>query len=221
MIRSWKRPSVLLTGLAGLSAAALVLSTVPAGATSHPRATSGPGCLPSGTVAAPTDISAAAQAFPGAVVSWAPVATDCLVGYLITPSSGSAVLVFGPGTTTRLKGPFTFGAPIAFTVAAVTGAGAGPASVPVAVTIGTPGAPQAVTASHLAKGTIKVAFKLGARNAAAITGFTATCGTHSASGKTSPLAVKGLTAGKAYHCTVAATNSWGTGASATSQAVKA
>jgi hypothetical protein len=212
MNRRLKAPIALLTGLVALSAAALV---VPAEA-----ATSGPGCLPSGTVAAPTNISAAAQAFPGAVVSWAPVATDCLVGYLITPSAGSAVLVFGPGTTTRLKGPFAFGVPIAFTVAAVTGAGVGPASAPVAVTIGTPAAPHAVTASRVGKSAIKVAFKAGASNGAAITGFTATCGLHSASAQGSPLLVKGLSAGKSYNCTVAATNSRGEGAPARSEATQ-
>jgi len=183
--------------------------------------TSGPGCQPSGTVAAPTNISAAAQGFPGAVVSWAPVATDCLVGYLVTPSSGKAVLVLGPGTTTVMQGPYAFGILIQFTVAAVTGAGVGPASVGVGVTIGTPAAPQAVTASHAAKGAIKVAFKAGANNGAAITALTATCGGHSASGKTSPLIVKGLTAGTSYHCTVAATNSRGTGASARYETVTA
>lgn len=183
--------------------------------------TSGPGCQPSGAVAAPTNISAAAQGFPGAVVSWAPVATDCLVGYLVTPSSGKAVLVLGPGTTTVMQGPYAFGILIQFTVAAVTGAGVGPASVGVGVTIGTPAAPQAVTVSHAGKGAVKVAFKAGASNGAAITGFTATCGLHSASGKASPVTVKGLAAGKPYNCTVAATNSRGKGASAQVEAAKA
>lgn len=177
---------------------------------------SGPGCTPSGTVAAPVGVSAAAEGFPGAVVSWAPVATDCLVGYLITPSSGSAVLILGPGTTTKLKGPYTAGATVFFTVAAVTGAGVGPASVGVGVSIGSPAAPQAVTAHRVGKGVIKVAFKAGPGNGSPITGFTATCGLHSASGKASPLIVKGLTVGKSYKCTAAATNSRGTSAPARS-----
>ncbi|MGO9877401.1 MAG: fibronectin type III domain-containing protein [Acidimicrobiia bacterium] len=183
--------------------------------------TSGPGCQPSATVAAPTNISAAAQGFPGAVVSWAPVATDCLVGYLVTPSSGKAVLVLGPGTTTVMQGPYADGILIQFTVAAVTGAGVGPGSVGVGVTIGTPAAPQSVTASRAGKGAIKVAFEAGASNGAAITGLTARCGLHSASGKASPLTVKGLTTGKSYNCTVAATNSRGTGASARFETAKA
>jgi hypothetical protein len=183
--------------------------------------TSGPGCQPSGTVAAPTNISAAAQGFPGAVVSWAPVATDCLVGYLVTPATGKAVLVLGPGTTTVMAGPYAYGVLIQFTVAAVTGAGVGPASVGVGVTIGTPAAPQVVTARPAGKGAVKVAFKTGASNGAAITGFTATCGRHSASGKASPVTVKGLHAGTSYNCTVAATNSRGRGASAPLEAAKA
>jgi hypothetical protein len=201
-------PSPIATGPAGTASSALMV-------------TSGPGCIPSGPVAAPTNISAAAQAFPGAVVSWAPVATDCLVGYLITPATGKAVLVTGPGTTTVMKGPYALGILIQFTVAAVTGAGVGPASVGVGVVIGTPAAPHAVTATRAGKGAIKVAFKAGPNNGAAITDLTATCGLHSASGKASPLTVKGLVAGNSYKCTVAATNSRGTGAPARSAAVKA
>jgi hypothetical protein len=195
--------------------------TGPAGTGSVALTTVGPGCAPSGTVTAPGQVSAAAQAFPGAVVSWAPVATDCLIGYLVTPSSGSAVLTLGPGTTTLLKGPFTFGSEVDFTVAAVTAAGVGPQSATVAVTIGSPAAPHAVTARNSGHGAIKVSFKAGGNNGAPITSFTATCGAHSASGTASPLAVKGLTRGHKYTCTVSAANSRGTGATARSAAVKA
>ena len=193
-----------------------VATSPPGTATYTLLPSSGPGCIPSGTVAAPTNVSAAAEGFPGAVVSWAPVATDCLVGYLITPSSGSAVLVTGPGTWTKMKGPYTAGTLVYFTVAAVTGAGVGPASVGVGASIGSPAAPQAVVAHRVGRGVIKVAFRAGVSNGAPITGFTATCGLSSVSGKSSPLVVKGLTAGKSYKCTVAATNSRGKGAFAQS-----
>jgi hypothetical protein len=183
--------------------------------------TSGPGCMPSGTVAAPGQISAASQAFPGAEVSWAPVATDCLSGYLITPSTGSAVFVAGHGTTTLVKGPFAFGSTVGFTVAAVTGAGVGPQSAGVSVTIGTPATVTHLKATTAGKGAIKVSFKAGASNGAAIKSFTATCGSKSASGKASPLTVKGLTPGKSYTCSVTATNSRGKGALARSSATKA
>jgi hypothetical protein len=172
----------------------------------------GPGCIPSGTVAAPTQISAAAEAFPGAEVSWAPVDTDCLVGYLVTPSTGSAVLVPGHGTTTLVKGPFAFGSSVTFTVAAVTGSGAGPASTSVTVTIGTPAAASAVKVSRAGKGAIKVAFKAGNNNGARITGFAVTCGPRTVLSKASPTTVTGLASGKSVTCTVRAANSRGTGA---------
>ena len=195
--------------------------TGPAGTASLALTIPGPGCAPSGTVAAPGQISAAAQAFPGAVVSWAPVATDCLVGYLVTPSSGSAVLVLGAGTTTLMKGPFALGTAVGFTVAAVTGAGVGPQSVAVSVNIGSPAAPAAVHASAAGLTAIKVSFKAGANNGATIKSFTATCGSHSAIGKAGPLTVKGLSRGHKYACTVTATNSRGTGAAARSGTVTA
>ncbi len=188
--------------------------------------TSGPGCTPSGTVGAPSALSAASEAFPGAAVSWAPVATDCLSGYLVTPTSGSTVgtptFVAGHGTTTVIRAGIVEGSTYTFTVAAVTGAGVGPQSAVVGpITIGTPAAVTHLKASSAGKGAIKVSFKAGANNGAAIKSFTATCGSHSASGKASPLTVKGLASGKSYTCTVSATNSRGKGASARSAAVKA
>ena len=188
--------------------------------------TPGPGCA--GTATAPTNLSAVAMAFPGAVVSWAPATVtpaSCLSGYLVTPTAGSTALtptfVVGHGTTTNVLG-LTEGTSYTFTVAAVTGSGPGPASAPIGpITIGAPAAPAAVRATSAGRTAIKVSFKAGRNNGAAITGFVATCGSKSARGKASPLAVKGLTAGKKYTCTVAAVNSRGKGASARSGSVKA
>ena len=183
--------------------------------------TSGLGC-DGGKLAAPTQLSAAAEAFPGAVVSWAPVTVspaNCLAGYLVTPSTGTAKFVPGGGTTTKIS-PLAFGSSVSFTVAAVTGSGVGPSASIGPVTIGTPAPATSVHVAHVAKGAVKVAFKAGASNGAAIKRFTATCGSKSASGTASPLVVKGLTAGKTYTCTVTATNSRGTGAAARSAAVK-
>lgn len=188
--------------------------------------TPGPGCA--GTATAPTNLSAVAMAFPGAVVSWAPATVtpaSCLAGYLVTPTSGSTALtptfVLGHGTTTNVLG-LTEGTSYTFTVAAVTGSGPGPASAPIGpITIGAPAKPSAVRATAAGRTAIKVSFKAGRNNGAAITGFVATCGSKSTRGKASPLTVKGLTAGKTYTCTVAAVNSRGKGAAARSGSVKA
>jgi large repetitive protein len=110
---------------------------------------------------------------------------------------------------------------VGFTVAAVTGSGVGPASAGISVTIGSPATVTHLKAAKAGNGAIKVSFKAGASNGAAIQSFTATCGSHSATGKASPLTVKGLTAGKSYTCTVSATNSRGKGPSARSNATKA
>jgi len=200
--------------------------TSPAGTASTTfSGVSGPGCV--GKVDAPTQLSAASMAFPGAVVSWAPVTADpagCLVGYLVTPIGGSAgtpTFSLGTGTTTQVLG-LNEGSTYTFTVAAVTGSGAGPASTPTGpVTIGTPAAATAVKATRVAKGAIKVAFKAGNDNGAAITGFAVTCGPRTILGHASPVTVKGLTPGKSVTCTVKAANSRGTGArSARSARVK-
>jgi len=179
----------------------------------------GPGECKS-TLTAPTKLSSA----PGnasATVSWAPATSNppgCVAGYVVTPSSGSPVLISGPGTTTVLKA-LQNGTVYTFTVAAENGAVVGPASTSTGpVTIGTPTAPTALQVRRVAKGAINVAFKAPHDNGAAITGYTATCASISAparskSANTDPLVVAGLTAGKTYSCTVVATNSRGAGTS--------
>ena len=174
--------------------------------------TSGTGCSAS-NVTAPVVLSQATGE-KSAVVSWKQGVADpasCYAGSLITPSgSGTPYFLAGHGSTTVING-LTDGAQVSFTVAVVTGAGIGPASVPTAtITIGAPAAVHAAVATHAGKGSIKVSFKAGKSNGAAITKFTVTCGSKSASGKASPLTVNGLTAGKSYTCTVTATNSRGT-----------
>ena len=85
-------------------------------------------------------------------------------------------------------------------------------------TIAAPGAPSGLTGTA-ADGSVSLAFQAPASNGgAAITGYTAGCTagstTRTASGSASPLVVTGLTNGTAYTCSVAATNSAGTGAAA-------
>jgi len=189
---------------------------------------SGPGCAATtGSVTAPVVLSSA----PGeklAVVSWKQGVADppsCYVGSLITPNVGGTaqtqIFLPGHGSTIVIRG-LTDGTTYTFTVAVVTGSGVGPQSAPTGpLTVGAPAAVTHLKAANAGKGAIKVSFKGWNNNGAAITKFTATCGSQSASGTGSPLTVKGLTAGKSYTCTVTATNSRGTGQGATSNAVKA
>jgi hypothetical protein len=91
-------------------------------------------------------------------------------------------------------------------------------SVPVLV--GSPAAPKVTSVTRVTAGQLKVTFSLGASNGSAITSQIATCastnggvaksGTHSGA-KAAPIAVKGLTSGKSYRCTVAAKNARGKG----------
>ena len=197
--------------------------------------TSGPGC-PATDVTAPTALSSASEAFPGAVVSWKPATAtpqNCINGYQITPFAGTGALapitVNGVNSTSVVVTGLTEGSTYTFTVAAITGSGVGPQSDPTGpVTIGTPATPSSVSASKVMNGAIKVSFKAPKNNGAAIAKYTAKCTssnggtTRSWSHLSTHVTVRRLTPGKKYTCTVTATNSRGTGRrSAASNAVKA
>ena len=115
----------------------------------------------------------------------------------------------------------TNGVAYSCSAAATNSVGTGAASPAVLVTpVGPPGAPVSVLATAgLAQAS--VSFSAPASNGgSAITGYTATCGSQSAAGITSPLVVTGLPAGVAVTCTVIATNAAGPGpASAASNGV--
>ena len=87
------------------------------------------------------------------------------------------------------------------------------------VTVGAPGPPTTPTVTRIGVGHLKVSFTDSTSNGARITRFTAACrssnggASNSRTGPASPLGVKRLTTGKAYTCTVTATNSRGTGPS--------
>jgi hypothetical protein len=96
----------------------------------------GPDVVPS----APS-IAQAVGSDSGVSLSWHAPADDhgsALTGYVVTPHQGSTDLApttFGPGTTSVAVGGLTNGVAYTFTVAAVNGAGTGPASPPSAVTV--------------------------------------------------------------------------------------
>jgi hypothetical protein len=135
---------------------------------------------------------------------------------VVTPSgSGSPIEVLGHWTTTVIFG-LADGASVTFTVAAANGWGIGPASAPTApITIGAPPAPSAITATKISGHALRVSFVPPGGNGAPITGYGATC--RSSNGgkarttlsRTPRFAVKRLTAGKTYSCTVVAANSRG------------
>jgi len=127
------------------------------------------------------------------------------------------VLIPGQGTTTVVSG-LVNGLAYTFTVTAENGPVEGPPSaISGSVTVG---APAAATVSHVtkvAKGSLKVAFTVPKNNGSPITSYTATCTssngglTKTKVGRTGPLTVSGLSAGKSYTCTVRAANKRGTG----------
>lgn len=87
-----------------------------------------------------------------------------------------------------------------------------PALSPVLTTLTLVAVPDAPTIGTATAGntTVSVTFTGPASNGgSAITGYTATCGTQSASGATSPITVTGLTNGVPVSCTVIATNAVG------------
>jgi large repetitive protein len=169
---------------------------------------------------APTRLSTA----PGdgsATVSWAPATGPCIAGYVVTPFlagvAQTSTIIPGRGTTT-VVGNLLNGVTYTFTVAAENGISVGPASDPTApVTVGASSAVAALRVTRVAKGTLRLTFNAPANNGAPITSYTARCSSkdHGApgvkSGKTGPLSVSRLTAGKTYTCTVTATNSRGPG----------
>ncbi|MGO9876435.1 MAG: fibronectin type III domain-containing protein, partial [Acidimicrobiia bacterium] len=169
-----------------------------------------------------------------AVVSWAPPLTgaSCIAGYVVTPYLGTTaqlpVLIPGQGTTTVVSG-LTNGLTYTFTVTAENGPAEGPPSTMSGPVLA--GAPSAATALHVTKVSntaLKISFRVPANNGAPITKYSATCKStnggvaKTTSAKAEPLTVTGLSSGKAYTCTVKASNSRGTGpASRASATIKA
>jgi hypothetical protein len=163
-----------------------------------------------GTPGAPTSVGAT----PGngqAVVTFSPPAFDggtTILQYQATCGSQS---ISGGGSPLTVTG-LTNGVTVACTVVAVNAMGAGTASAPVNVTPGAtvPDPPTGVTVLP-GSGDATVSFTAPASNGGSpIISYTVTCGTHSATGTSSPITVGGLTNGIPVTCTITATNTVGT-----------
>ncbi|MDQ1382985.1 MAG: hypothetical protein QOG65_364, partial [Actinomycetota bacterium] len=178
--------------------------------------------VPAAVPGAPTSVAAArAGSGMGSVSFTAPTDTGGtpITSYIATcsASGGTTGMQTGSGSPLVVSG-LTNGKSYTCTVTAQNTQGSSPPStasnsfVPATV----PGAPTSVTVS-LSGATASVAFTAPASNGgSAITGYSASCassnqGVTKTGTGTSPITVAGLTPGKTYTCTVAATNQYGTG----------
>jgi YVTN family beta-propeller protein len=163
-----------------------------------------------GTPGAPTSVSAT----PGngqAVVSFSPPAFDGGTPVLQYQATCGAQSSSGAGSPLTVAG-LANGVTVACTVVAVNAMGAGTPSAPVNVTPGAtvPDAPTGVTVLP-GSGDVTVTFTAPASNGGSpVISYTVTCGTHSATGTSSPITVGGLANGVPVTCTVTATNTVGT-----------
>jgi predicted RNA-binding protein with TRAM domain len=145
----------------------------------------------------------------------------------VSANGGATSAKAGAGSPLVVTG-VTTGKTYTCSVKATNSRGAGPSAPALSVIVGSPAPPTGVSAVKIAAGQLRVTFTAGANNGAAVSSFTATCAssnggaTSSRTGAGSPITVTGLTTGKAYTCTVNATNSRGAGlASAASATVNA
>lgn len=130
----------------------------------------------------------------------------CLGGFSTRTAFGTA----SPITVTGLSNTFTYDCSITATNATNTGPPATVSVTPTApVTV-----PDAPTITNAADGNTQATISFnppGNDGGASINNYIVTCGTATATGQTSPVTVGGLSNGTTYSCTVAATNSMGTG----------
>jgi len=163
---------------------------------------------------APTAVAAIAGNAQATVTFAAPASDGgaAISGYTATSTPSSITgNCTAPCTSITVSG-LTNGTPYTFTVTATNSAGAGVASAassPAVTPATVPAAPTIATATAGNAQAI-VSFVASASNGgAAITGYTAICGTVSVNGAASPIVISGLTNGIAVNCTVGANNSVG------------
>jgi hypothetical protein len=168
---------------------------------------------PAGPPGAPQSVMATGGN-ASALISFGAPATNngsAITGYVATCNPGP-VMGMGTASPVSVTG-LTNGTAYACSVAAVNGAGTGPAaSASGSVTpAGVPGAPQNVMATA-GIGSASISFGAPLTNGGSpITGYRATCNSVMMTGTSSPITVSGLTNGTAYTCSVAAINVVGTG----------
>jgi len=187
------------------------------------------GCPVAAPPGAPTALTVAPYG-GGVSLSWKAPSSDGgspITGYVIgysppRASDGHTQSVRGNSTSTTVDG-FANGTSYSFTVSAVNGAGQGPASAPVP---GTPfTVPDAPASAHAtgADGSAQVSWTPGFNGGAAITAYTITTSPGGAKvtvgGGTTQSGFPGLTNGTSYTFAVKATNTAGSGAATTSDAV--
>ena len=169
-----------------------------------------------GTVAAPTltlvagsnSATATLTAADGgsAVVDYTVTCTDGTNTFFVDSSSSQFII---PGLTNDTSYICTATATNSAGVTSSAGSG-----VPVIPVPGTPPGAPTIGTPTAGSGSISVAFTapsstgtVSTGGAATITSYTATCGSQTGTGTSSPITVSGLTNGTAYTCTVRATNS--------------
>lgn len=209
---------LIVTGLVnGTSYACTVTATNPVGVgPASSAATVTPTTIPD----PPTSVTATAG--DGRVtVAFSPPASDGgspIVSYAATCGAQSAT---GTGSPIVVAG-LADGAAVTCTVTATSAMGTSAPSAPSAsvTPLGVPGAPTGVSAAPGPE-QLTVSFTPPASNGGtAIVSYTAACGSRTASGSSSPIAVTGLADGVPVSCTVSATNAVGNGpASAPSASV--
>jgi hypothetical protein len=156
----------------------------------------------------------------GISVSFTPgsIGTGSWVNYRAACTKDGTTFVYGSGSASPvLVSPLTNGLTYACYAQAQSTLGYGPWSTfSNSVVVGTAGVPTSVSATAQPGG-IRVSFVAPTAVGAGITGYTATCSaagqtTRTSTGSTSPIAVRDLTIGVPYSCSVTSNTSYGSSA---------
>lgn len=144
---------------------------------------------------------------------------SAIINYTASCVLGTSTPLTKTGTANPLVVTgLTNGSTYSCTVTATNSAGTSAASLAVSVmpVDGTTAVPTKPTITSVTAGAAQITVTFSAATSGTTaTGFTATCGTKTATGTASPLVVTGLTNGTAYTCTVTASNAGGVSTAST------